>query len=603
MRKKFASYFFLVLVAIFSLSAQAKVAYTLSLIHVNDTHSKFEPSLTKLTFDIDKTLKAKPVYLELGGFPYVAEVISELRHSEPNPLVIHAGDFFQGTLYFTRYGGEADVAMWNLINPDIAVLGNHEFDKGSQLLKDIFLTKVTFPIVDANVDMTKDITLKAIEPAPYKILIVGDQKVGVIGATTTETPYISSPGKNVVFNDPLVPVQKAADALTKANVNKIILVSHLGYDEDLKLASAVKGVDVIVGGHSHTLLGSWNQIGLSSLGKYPTELKTAAGETILVVQAWEWGKVVGDLNVDFDSAGKVVGYKANPYLVAGSNFIQVYDIPDASGNLSRVRWQWSGFGLQTTVYDGKTWNNAPGDSLSYWASMYEKITSAIENHPEIKMIAGDPVAWKLARSYALGVQEFQRTTVATVGEDLNRSFNAGPGPIIADSMRIYTGTQIGLTNIGGVRTNLLAGPLTTAQVYEVIPFGNTLVTLSATGKQVLDILEDGIDFGLGKYGDFPANPLLYISGLKISVKPSNPKGSRIVDAKLINTDSSTVALDPKASYTMVVNNFIAAGGDKYTTLASIEGKKDTGYIDAEAFFSYVKDKTLVNDPARITIVK
>jgi 5'-nucleotidase / UDP-sugar diphosphatase len=259
--------------------------------------------------------------------------------------------------------------------------------------------------------------------------------------------------------------------------------------------------------------------------------------------------------------------------------------------------------LSTTVFDGKAWVEAPKSSLEHWTSMYGKVAAAMAARPEIRMAAGDPEAWKVARSYSIGVKAFQRTTVASVGEDLKRSFNAGPGPIIADSMRAYTGTQIGLTNVGGVRADLLAGPLTTAQVYEVIPFGNTLVTLKATGAQVIGILEDGIDFGLSKYGDSPANPLIYVSGLRVSVKPANPKGSRIVEARVVAPDGSSAPLDPGVSHTMVVNNFIAAGGDLYTTLASIEGKKDTGHIDAEAFYAYVKDKTLVNEPARIAIEK
>jgi 5'-nucleotidase / UDP-sugar diphosphatase len=177
MARGIASAIVLALAATLSLGAQAKASYTLSLIHINDTHSKFEPSMTKLTLDIDESLKAKPVYLGLGGF-------------------------FQGTHKFIRYGGEADVAMWNLIKPDIAVLGNHEFDKGPQSQKDVFLSKIAFPVVDANVDMREEPALKGAAPAAYKVLSIGGQKIGVIGATTTETPFISSPGKYVAPTAP-----------------------------------------------------------------------------------------------------------------------------------------------------------------------------------------------------------------------------------------------------------------------------------------------------------------------------------------------------------------------------------------------------------------
>jgi 5'-nucleotidase / UDP-sugar diphosphatase len=584
--------------------AIAQGAFRLTLIHVNDTHSKFEPSLTKLSLDLDESLKAKPVYLELGGYPYAAQVIGEMRASEANPLVLHAGDYFQGTLYYTKYLGEADVAFWNLVKLDAGTLGNHEFDKGSQAQRDILLAKVNFPIVDANVDMRNDPILKDAAPKPYKVIAIGREKVGVIGATTMETPYISSPDKSIVFIDPATAAQKAVDALAKAGVNKVVLLSHLGYDEDLKLAAKVSGIDVIVGGHSHTLLGAeYKAVGLAPLGDYPTKVKDAAGGTTLVVQSWEWAKVVGDLAVDFDAKGKVVGFKDKSALAAGSNLIQAYDLPDPKGSPTRVRWQWNGYGFAITVNDGKNWVDAPKEDLGYWSAMYAKVYAAVAARPEIRLVAGDPRAWTLVRGYALGVSDLQRTVVAQVGEDLKRSFNAGPGPIVADSMRAYAGVQIGMTNVGGVRIDLMPGPLTTAKVYEVIPFGNTLVTFKATGAQVVSIFEDGIDFGLSKYGDFPANPLLYVSGAKLSVDPSKAKGSRVSGVQVQAADGSWADLDPTASYTMVVNNFMAAGGDKYDTCKAIPDKKDTGYIDAEAFFAYVKDKSLVNDEARITLIK
>jgi 5'-nucleotidase len=299
----------------------------------------------------------------------------------------------------------------------------------------------------------------------------------------------------------------------------------------------------------------------------------------------------------------VLRFAARPELVAGANFIQAYDMPDPTGALTRVRWQWNGYGLAVTVYDGKAWSPAAADSMSYWVKLYGKVMAAIAAHPEIKMVAGDPKAWALVRGYALGVQDLQRTVVAQVGEDMKRGLNMGPGPVVADSMRAYTGSQIAVTNAGGVRIDLLAGPLTTAKVYEVIPFGNTLVTLKATGAQVIKVFEDGVDFGLSQYGEFPANPLTYVSGAKFSVTPSQPKGSRVGEVMVLKSDGSWEDLDPNATYTMVVNNFIAAGGDKYSTLASIADKKDTGYVDAEAFFAYVKDKTIANTEERIRIVK
>lgn len=584
-------------------AAQA-AAYRLSIIHVNDTHSRLEPSLTRIAADCGAELPARPVYLELGGYPCLAEAIAALRSSETNPLVLHAGDFFQGTLYYTKYQGAADLAFWNLVRPDAATLGNHEFDKGPLGLRDAFLSKAAFPILDANVDMSGEPALKGFAPEAYRIIELGGQRIGLIGATTIETPFISSPGGAIAFTDPAAAAQRAADALSAAGVDKIVLISHLGYEEDLKLAAATRGIDVIAGGHSHSLLGSrFRAEGLSPAGEYPTLVKDAAGGKTLVVQAWEWGKVLGDLVVDFDAKGAVQGFEDRSFLVADSRFIQAYDLPDASGELQRVRWRKGAEGISTEVYDGKAWVPARADSVPRWNEMYGKLKASLASRPEIRLLDPDPAVLELARGYEAGVAELQRSEIAQVGEDLRRGFNSGPGPLVADAMRAYTGARIAMTNVGGVRVDLLAGPLTTAMVYELAPFGNTLVAFEAKGAEILRILEDGIDFGLGKYGAFPANPLVYVSGLRLTVDPSRPKGSRVLGAKVLGPGGAWSELDPGSSYSMVVNSFMAAGGDKYDSLKAIAGKMDTGFIDAEAVLAFAKGRTLVNPEPRIEIAK
>ena len=144
-------------------------------------------------------------------------------------------------------------------------------------------------------------------------------------------------------------------------MDKIIPVSHLGHDGDLKLARNVSGLDVIVGGHSHILLGDWRAAGLPPLGSYPASIKNAAGRSTLIVQSWEWAKVVGDLAVDFDASGKVIRSSGRPTLVAGNTLIQTYDVPDGSGAMARVRGQWSVHNFDITACDGETWVDAPKD--------------------------------------------------------------------------------------------------------------------------------------------------------------------------------------------------------------------------------------------------
>lgn len=592
------------LLGAFSLGAQDAQDFSLTLIHVNDTHSHFDPATVKLTLDLGEGLNAKPVYVHMGGFPEIADVIGRLRAEDPNSLVIHAGDFFQGTLYFTKYLGKADVDFWNLVGLDAATLGNHEFDKGVPVLRDNLLAAAKFPIVTSNVYFGGEPSLGTLAPAPYLIKTVGGRKIGIIGATTPETPYISNPGSTISFLDPIAPVQNAVDDLHAKGVTTIILVSHLGYAEDLDLVSKVSGLSVVIGGHSHTLLGDWKADGLGSLGPYPTLATDPSGAKVLVVQSWEWGKVVGDIKVDFAKDGRIDSWTAQPVAVVGNDWFRVYDLPNPAGEPKRVQFSDTAAGLSIAEFNGKDFVPVSGDLAAFYRGDYDRLTAALASHPEIALSGGDPAAKALVEGYAAGVKQLQTQVATQVGADMKRGLNTGPGPIIADTMRLKTGAQIAITNAGGVRTDLIQGPLTVAQVYEIIPFGDTLVTMKLSGAQVVSTLEDAVDFALTNYGPhFPQNPLTYVSGITFNVNPDKAKGGRVGDARVLQADGSYAAIDPSATYAVCVNNFIAAGGDKYTTLKSGKDAIDTGFIDAEVLLDWAKDKVLMPTEERIRIVK
>ena len=463
------------------LGAQAAPDFTLTILHVNDTHSKFEPTQTKLVMDLDDQLKAKPVYVELGGYPQAADIIKKLRAQAVNPVLVHGGDFVQGSLYFTKYEGVADLLFWNSVKPTVATMGNHEFDRGVPFLMNNWLGQTRFNLVTSNVDFSKDPDLAGIAPKPYVVKEVGGQKVGFIGATTGETPFISSPGKNLVFTNPIASVQKAVDELSQQGVTKVVLVSHLGYEVDKALAAQVAGVDVIVGGHTHTLLGNWKAVGLGDKNPYPTVVKDKAGDTTLIVQAWEWAKVVGDLKVDFDASGKVASWTGTPQAVVGNSWFRVYDVPNPKGELKRVQFVKAGDAVEVKEYDGKAYAAVPDDLKAFYLGVYAKMDAALGRQPALALTGGDKGTKALVADFQAGVKELQATVASQVGEDMKRGLNSGPGPVIADSMRAKTGAQIALCNSGGIRTDLVQGPLTVAQVYEVIPFGNTLVLLTMKG--------------------------------------------------------------------------------------------------------------------------
>jgi 5'-nucleotidase/UDP-sugar diphosphatase len=188
-------------------------------------------------------------------------------------------------------------------------------------------------------------------------------------------------------------------------------------------------------------------------------------------------------------------------------------------------------------------------------------------------------------------------------EDLPRGPNKGPGPLIADSMVWKTGAQIGIMNPGGVRVNLAQGTVSVAQVYELQPFGNTLVTVDLKGSDVVKAFEDMIDMQIGGKAVDASNPLIYVSGVRFTVDVKKPMGQRVSGVMVVDAKGGEAALSPTAVYKVVVNNFMAAGGDKNATLGASTGKYDTGFVDSEAFLDFVQGKELSNiKQDRITIL-
>jgi 5'-nucleotidase/UDP-sugar diphosphatase len=557
--------------------------FALTILHVGDTHSKMEPTLVRLTLDIDDSLKGKGVYVELGGFPNVMSAEETLRRQAPNPLFLHSGDLFQGTLYFTQYLGAADTDFWNLMKLDVATLGNHEFDKGPAILLNNLLKRATFTIVSANVDIQAEPELQGVKIQPYTVRKLGGEEVGVIGLSTVETPYISSPGKNIVFLDAVISVQRAVSELASRGIDKIILLSHQGYSEDLTLAPQVSGIDVIVGGHSHTLLGDFARIGLASAGPYPTQARGQDGGMVLVVAANEWGKILGDLEVTFDPKGAIQSWRPAPRAVTGKRFFRVYDVPDLGGEVKRVQFSRDAAGaVSIAEYDGKSYAPvASAEQGAAYRGVYDALLKRLAREPLVLLVDPDPQGAAKLAEYAAGVNQLKAQGIAQAGEDLVRRLNSGAGPIIADGMAWKTGAQIAINNPGGVRININQGPISVATVYE-----------------------DGADFQVARYGTDPDNPYVYVSGLRFTLDAAKPKGQRIRNVRVKTGPGTYAPIDPQSVYKVVVNNFMAAGGDRYDTLKEAAGKYDTGFNDAEVFMEYIKDKVLVNlDEERIELRK
>lgn len=282
------------------MAGTASADYTLTILHTNDIHSRVE-SINKY----DSTCRASDEAEGkcFGGMARLKTAMDAKRAemAGQNVLVLDAGDPFQGSLFYTTYKGAAEAEFMEAIGYDAMAVGNHEFDDGPKGLAD-FIDAVSFPVISGNLDLSGEpLLIDRVEN--HVVIEVGGQKIGIVSALATDTVDTSSPGDGVVFQDEIEALTADVAELESMGVNKIIALTHVGLPKDLDIAAAVPGLDVVIGGHSHTNMGD----------AYPTMVGNTA-----VAQAYAYSKFLGNLTVTFDDAGNLTSASGAPILLDAS---------------------------------------------------------------------------------------------------------------------------------------------------------------------------------------------------------------------------------------------------------------------------------------------
>jgi 5'-nucleotidase/UDP-sugar diphosphatase len=421
------------------LSAGASFAdYDLTILHINDWHSRIESNNKyESTCSAEEEGKGECI----GGAARLVTAIADQRKKldGKNVLLLNGGDNFQGSLFYTKYKGAAEAEFLNQMKFDAMTVGNHEFDDGEDALVP-FLDVITFPVLSANVQAAAASKVGD-RIKPSIVIEVGGQKIGIVGAVTTETPEISSPGPNITIEDDVKTITAEVEKLKAQGVNKIIALTHVGYPRDKELIAKIPGVDVVVGGHSHSLLSNTDD---KAEGPYPTMIDNPDGYKVPVTQAASYSKYLGEFTVTFDDNGVVKAAKGDPIYLDNSI------TPDAAV-LARV-----------------------------------------------KELAG-PIEELKAREVAETTKEIDGS------RENCRVRECEMGNLVADAMldRVKgQGVTIAFQNGGGLRASIDQGVVTMGEVLTVLPFQNTLATFQLSGKDVVAALENGaskIEEGAGRF--------------------------------------------------------------------------------------------------------
>ena len=495
----------------------------------------------------------------LDNFPYVATAVKETREKNKNNVLLHAGDVFAGDLYFNTFKGKADVELMNYLGFDAMTFGNHEFDLGStgeghQALAD-FVKAAKFPLLTANIDFSKDKLFEGLQTKSVSkeyedgqiyngvVKDVNGEKVGVFGLTTEETPFISSVG-SVAFSNYIEEAKAAVKAFEEQGVDKIIALTHIGfddaliYDNDKELAKLVEGIDIIVGGHTHSSIAE-------------PYVSTEFDAPTVIVQANEYAKYLGTLDVTFNQFGEI------------------------------------------TLYQGKL--------LS---------TDASEGARDKTQYEADPKAMEILKPFADKIEEIKKESIgveALVKLDASRDNDSSGTPsirhsemnlgnLIADGMLYSAKTLvdenavIALQNGGGIRTSIEAGAITTGDVLKVLPFGNGLATVKLTGTEIIEVLEHSVAADLRADGGLKENgAFLQVAGMKFTYDSSKEVGKRVQQVSVKNgTDFES--LNNEKEYIVATNIFTAKGGDGFATFkkAYEEGRvSEPGFLDYKNLIEYM----------------
>ncbi|ARD23314.1 bifunctional metallophosphatase/5'-nucleotidase [Shewanella japonica] len=569
--------------------------YSLSLAHINDTHSNFEPSQVQFSLSFnEQTYLAET---QTGGYARLGHQIETARiaavKNQHEFMFLHGGDSFQGTLYFREFQGAANAHLLNMLKPDAMVLGNHEIDAGNSPVL-AFLNRIEFPLLAGNMDLSQELEDKEgrlkhhpmlfdydTEQQCAKVLIKPfyDKQIAIIGITLDQMPLIARPDPDTHFINAIDTTKNTIAKLHQQGIYHIVVLSHLGLDQDRELAEKVDGISVIVGGHSHTLQGEFSDLGLSH---------TEYGERINntpIIHASKYAEVLGLAQIEFDESGLCLSLNGNNYFMIDEQI--------------------------KVSLDAKQAKKADLQDISQ--AEIDAVTSQLLAHPGIlNNAANDEVHQTIMRDYRPALNALEEQVLAHIPRDLihtrlpSKHFPHGSeiAPWVCRSM--YKATKLSepqldfaLHNAGGVRQSLIKGNLSLADVLgRILPFELPLVKYQIQGKFLYQALESAINSatnngvtGTGA-GSFP-----YTYGIRYFYDGTLPMNHRITLIEEF-TQGEWRAIDSQKLYIGVSSAYTAAGKEGYDALLKAHWQQDMESMTLpEAFVDFVSQHgNLIENP-------
>lgn len=534
--------FVLVLIKTICYAEEARTnEFLLNILHVNDTHSHIKSE--KINIKVDN----EEYKIDCGGYARYVTKINELKKN--NTLLLNAGDVYSGTIYYTLLKGKADAKCLNMINWDAYEIGNHAFDSGDGKLEEFFiLLNKNINILAANVIPGDNSPLKKFIK-PYIIKTINKEKIGIIGVVASvNTKNSSSPSDEISFLNEISTIKKYIKELKEKKVEKIVLLTHLGIEKDKEIAKNIEGVDIIISGHSHTLMGNFSNIGLKNdYKKYPLIVESKNNKKVCIAQAWKHGHMLGNLNVKFDKNSNVLSCTGTPMLLVGNKIF----------------------------------------SNRFFFMNEDTILAKVFKNKNIIFTNEDSKTLKLISTFDKKVEKEKKVKIAIIKEDIMHSripgfkedgislpFGSELLPLLDSFVyRYLKKSDAVVLNCGTVRESLYKGPLYKGDLYNILPFSTNLCEIKMSKKEIKQMLEEGVDYSMIGTGAFP-----YSYGLRYDINANNNFLNRVNNIKILNRRTNKFEfLEDNKTYNIIVSEYIASGKDGYKILGKF--KKDKNKIN------------------------
>ena len=513
--------------------------FSLQILHFNDIHSSE-------SFNIEITAADTNTAASAGGWPRFIQAVSSTETS-PYKEIIFAGDVFQqGYPLFTYTNGRYDYDMLCRVSPTIITLGNHElYETDTGVLNSFFdyiiqgKNNCSFDIVLANVKFDNETIQNEIKP--YIIKEYGQNKAAYFGLTTNETGMNNIKGMQIY--DPYETAKEIIGQLKNAGINKIIAVTHLGIEQDKKLAEMFPDIDLIVGGHTHTVLGDYSALNIKSYDKnYPVKVNNGLS---YIVTAGYQGLILGNINVSFNKDGQISLNESKPKML-----LNPFDNSSLNDEISR--------------YDSFLLIEENTDALTEIENIYSSISLDMNK----------PVGETLDTLYTLK---------ANPDYDYNDHYASSLGSVLSKSL--YTAAQTlnykvdaAFINTGSLRVNIPKGTITYGLINQAAPYANDLYFVEIYGKDIITYAETYIS-ELVTLNNINSFPCMY--GTSFKYDAANLK----LTEKKILVNNQLKDIDENKIYNIVFSSYLYENTDVFKNNALSAEKLNMK--DKEVYTDYI----------------